>query len=96
MIGWWSSRAPVRTDRPDVLATSYVRRGRTMVAVASWARDTVDVPLHVDWTALGLDASRARVHAPAIEHFQPAAELDPGLPLRIAPGRGWLLVLDNP
>ena len=95
MIGWWSPRAPVRTDRPDVLATSYVRSGRTMVAVASWARDTVDVTLHVDWAALGLDFSRARMRAFAIDRFQPAREFDPGRPLRIAPGRGWLLVLDN-
>jgi hypothetical protein len=95
MIGWWAPRAPVRTDRPDVLATSYVREGRTMVAVASWARDTVDVTLHVDWAALGLDWTRARMWAPAIAQFQPAAELDPNRPLCIAPGRGWLLVLDN-
>ena len=46
MIGFWVPAHPVKTGRPDVLATAYVREGRTMVAVASWAKDSVDV--HAD------------------------------------------------
>ena len=93
MAGWWSVHPPVTTGRTDVLATAYVRRGRTMVAVASWAKDTVDVALRVNWRALGLDSSRVTVTAPAIEAFQPADSIAVGTPLRVAPGRGRLLVL---
>ena len=93
MAGWWGTHPPVTTGRDDVLATAYIRPGRTMVAVASWAHDTTDVTLRVDWRALGLDSSRVTIAAPAIEAFQPADSFAVGAPIRILPGRGRLLVL---
>jgi glycosyl hydrolase family 123 len=93
MKGWWLPDAPVRTDRPGVLATTYVKPGKALVALASWEKEPVDVSLAIDWTALGLDASRARLTAPAIDGFQPAASFAPADRLRVDPGRGWLLVL---
>jgi len=96
MLGWWAPATPVRTGRSDVLATSYVRKGRTMVAVASWAPDTVSVKLQVNWRALGLDSTRVRITAPAIANFQPAATFEPGEPVPVAPKKGWLLVLSEP
>jgi hypothetical protein len=51
------------------------------------------VPLAVDWPALGLDSSRTRITASAIDSFQPAREFRPGEPIPIAPGKGWLLEL---
>lgn len=95
MIGWWASTAPVKTGRPDVLATTYLRKDRALVAVASWAADTVSVPLTIDWRAVGIPAASARISARAIEGFQPALELTPGQPLRIAPGKGWLLEISR-
>ncbi|HMA41899.1 MAG TPA: glycoside hydrolase domain-containing protein, partial [Gemmatimonadales bacterium] len=95
MIGWWVRGGPVRTDRPDVLATTYLKKGRALVAVASWARDTVNVTLQFDWRALGIDARRARITAPAIDKFQPAANFRPGEPIRLAPGRGVQLIVDT-
>jgi hypothetical protein len=93
MLGWWAPSNPVRTGRPDILATSYVRKGRTMIAVASWARDTVPLRLAIDWKALGLDPRTATISAPAIEKFQPAATFKVGEPIPMAPGKGWLLVV---
>ncbi|MGD0483226.1 MAG: glycoside hydrolase domain-containing protein [Gemmatimonadales bacterium] len=93
MIGWWVPGRPVRTGRDDVLATTYLRPGKAMIALASWARDTVDVQLTVDWRALGLDSARTTITAPAIASFQPAATFRPGEPIRVAPGKGWLLVI---
>ena len=84
MKGWWVPDTPVRTDRPGVLATTYVKPGRALVAVASWEKEPVDVALTIDWKALGLDPSRARIAAPAIEGFQPAGVLRPDRP---HPGR---------
>jgi hypothetical protein len=54
----------------------------------------VDVSLAIDWKAPGLDPSRARVSAPAIEGFQPAASFAPADRVRVDPGRGWLLAID--
>ena len=96
MKGWWAPDTPVRTDRPGVLATSYVKPGRSLVALASWEKEPVEVALAIDWKALGLDPSRARLTAPAIEGFQPAASFAPTDRVRVEPGRGWLLVLDAP
>jgi len=52
------------------------------------------VRLRVDWRALGLDPARTRVVAPAIDHFQPAAEFRPDAEIPIELGKGWLLVLE--
>jgi hypothetical protein len=94
MVGWWAKAAPVRTGRDDVLATTYLRPGRAMVAVASWAADTARVPLAIDWRALGLDSSRAVIRAEAIDSFQPAATFAPGEAIPIMPARGWLLTIE--
>ncbi len=93
MDGWWDPATPVRTGRTDVLATSYVREGQTLVALASWAPDTASVRLQVDWKALGLDRSRVTIVAPPIPDFQPAATFRPGDTIPVPPGRGWLLEL---
>ncbi|MEO8138738.1 MAG: glycoside hydrolase domain-containing protein [Gemmatimonadota bacterium] len=93
MEGWWSPSTPVQTGRSDVLATSYVREGRTLVAIASWAPDTARVTLQVDWKRLGLDSSRVTLIAPEIATFQPAATFRLGQAIPVPPGKGWLLEL---
>ncbi|MFL5521943.1 MAG: glycoside hydrolase domain-containing protein, partial [Gemmatimonadales bacterium] len=93
MVGWWARGAPVRPGRDDVLATTYQRPGRAMVGVASWAADTVRVPLAIDWRKLGLDSSRALIRAEAIDSLQPAATFAPGDSISLAPARGWLLTI---
>ena len=37
MIGYWVDDCPVKTGRPDVLATVYKKNGSTLIALASWA-----------------------------------------------------------
>jgi hypothetical protein len=92
MLGYWSPRNPVATGRDDVLATTYLRDGRALVAVASWADEPVEMRLDIDWAAIGA-ASRS-VRAETIEGFQSAAEFTDGsVPLE--PGRGWLLRLGD-
>lgn len=94
MIGFWVPGSPVRTGRTDVLATVYQGQGRSIVAVASWAPDTARVLLAVDWNRLGLDPAKARVIAPELAGFQPAASFKSFEPIPIAPGRGWLLIFE--
>jgi len=102
MIGWWVDGNPVKTGDRDVLATAYVKRGdkkgnrpAALFALASWAKDAVDVRLAIDWKKLGLDPIKAVLRAPAIDKFQDAAEFKPGDPIRIEPGQGRLLILSE-
>jgi hypothetical protein len=91
MIGWWEPTCPVRSDRPDVLATAYVKPGKTLVALASWAPEKTEVRLHFLWNALGLDGSKARLVAPEVKDFQPAKTWRPDEPITVEPKRGWLI-----
>jgi len=101
MIGWWVDGNPVRTGDRDVLATAYVRRGdkkgrpAALIALASWAKDAVDVRPMIDWKKLEIDPRTAVLTSPAIDKFQDAAEFKPGDPIRVEPGRGWLLILSE-
>jgi hypothetical protein len=95
MEGFWVPDTPVRTDRAGVLATSYVQPGRALVSLASWEKEPVEVALAVDWKALGLDPTRARIAAPFVEGFQPQASFAPTDRIRVEPGRGWLLTFDT-
>jgi hypothetical protein len=93
MIGFWVPSNPVKTGRDDLLATTFVRDGRTMIALASWANAPVAVRLAIDWKALGLDPAKARLTAPEIAEFQEGRTFDAAGPIPIEPGKGWLLVL---
>ncbi len=94
-IPFYDPRSPVKTDRDTVSATVYQGRNRTLVAVASWAPETCQVQLAIDWRALKLDPAKASVYAPPIAGFQTEAAWKPGAALPVEPGRGWLLVLDE-
>ena len=94
MIGYWTPECPVRVDHADVRATVYVGRGRALVALASWADETVDVRLDIDWTALDIDAKKATITAPKVEDFQPAAAFATGDMIPVDPARGWMLIIE--
>ncbi|MDW8104287.1 MAG: DUF6067 family protein, partial [Armatimonadota bacterium] len=91
MLGYWRKDCPVRTDHPDVLATVYRKRGKALIALASWAKEDVQVRLQIDWAALGLRAERSRLVAPLLIHVQPPAEFAPDQPIPVPVGKGWML-----
>ena len=93
MIGYWSSSCPVTTGRSDVLATVYKKNGKTLIALASWAPNQVDVTLTIDWAALGINQSTATITAPAISNFQNAAQYAPGAAIPVSAGGGCLLIV---
>jgi hypothetical protein len=100
MVGWWVETNPVKTENAEILATAYVKRAggkaaqtSVLVALASWAKEPVDVRLSIDWKTLGLDPKKAVLRAPAIEKFQEAAEFKPGDTIRVEPQKGWLVVI---
>ncbi len=93
MVGYWVPDHPIATNHPDVLATAYIKEGQTMVSLASWAEEAVDVRLTIDWEKLGIDPQGATLTAPPIREFQEAAGFDPARAVRVEPGRGWLVIL---
>ncbi|MBN2376660.1 MAG: hypothetical protein JXD22_09670 [Sedimentisphaerales bacterium] len=95
MIGYWVSDCPVRTDNPDVLATVYQREGKTLVAVASWAKEAVEIKLQINWKALGLDGQKAQLTVPKINNFQEKAEYSSGDSIKVEPGKGYLIVISE-
>lgn len=94
MFGYWDGYCPVRTGREDVLATAYVGEGRTVVSLASWAKGEVDCALAVDWERLGIGREGAEWRAPGIEGFQEERVFGRGERIPVAPGKGWLLVVE--
>ncbi len=95
MYGWWMDHPPVTTGRKDVLATAYARNGKALIALASWAKDTVRVSLTLDWRRLGMNEAGVTLTAHPIDKFQEAAEFRIGEPIPVAPGKGWLLQLSS-
>ena len=94
MIGYWSPTCPVRTDNPNVLATAYIKEGKTLISLASWNAGAVSVRLTIDWSALGLDPATSLLVAPEIQDFQHAAAFRPDERIAIEPGKGWLLIAE--
>lgn len=92
MVGFWVPNHPVRTGRDDVHATVYVSGTRAMIALAGWNKEPVDVRLTIDWKALGIDAASVTLSAPGISGFQAERSFEAGEPIRLEPGKGWLLV----
>jgi len=95
MIGYWVDSCPVQTDQKDVVATVYVKKGKVLVSLASWAKAPVLCRLKIDWKALGLDPAKAKLRAPAVVDFQLEAEFAPGEPIPFEPGKGWLLIISE-
>lgn len=93
MIGYWSDRCPVKTGNDKVLATVFKKEHKTMIAVASWADSDVQVQLQVNWQALGIDAGKATITAPAIEGFQQAQTFANNT-IPVEKGKGWLLIVE--
>jgi hypothetical protein len=84
-----------KTGRDDVLATVYRGRGRSLLALASWATQPVMVTPEISWKELGLDAAKASLYAPPIAGVQSETQWKPGEAIEVMPGRGWFLVLDE-
>ncbi len=95
MSGWWDGNCPVKTDNRDVLATVYRKPGKSIIALASWAKEKAEVKLVVDWKALGLDPKKTTLRAAAIEGFQPEAVFVADGLIPVEPGKGWLLVAEE-
>ncbi|MDP4651703.1 MAG: DUF6067 family protein, partial [Haliea sp.] len=71
MLGYCVPDPKVTTDHPRILATTYIRPGSTLIALASWSDTDEVVKLNVNWAGLKMgDASGAetsfRAYTPAV------------------------------
>ena len=94
MIGYWDKNPVVSTSNKDVKATAYVKDGKLLISVASWAKETVSVKLNIDWKAVGLNKDELKIYAPKIENFQPEINFSIDEEISIDPLKGWLLILE--
>lgn len=92
MIGYWDRHPVVKTTNPNVLATAYIKNGKTLISIASWATDSVNVKLLIDWNRLGLDPADVKLVALAVKNFQPARIFKPDELIPVNPEKGWLLI----
>ncbi|MGJ7029717.1 glycoside hydrolase domain-containing protein [Niabella hirudinis] len=95
MVGYWEKDPVVTTDNPAVLATAYIRDNRLLVAVASWAADTVAVKLNINWQRIGWTSKNRFIKAPAIRNFQPEQRFNGEQHILLAPQKGWLFIIDK-
>ncbi|MDO6430673.1 DUF6067 family protein [Flavitalea sp. BT771] len=94
MIGYWSPGCPVTTGSADIPATVWLKKGKAMVALASWARQDTVVNLKIDWMRLGIDPAHVTIKAPEIKNFQTARSFGKDEPIPVPKGKGWLLVME--
>jgi hypothetical protein len=94
MTGYWIKENPVKPDRPDVLATVFHKKGKALIAAASWAKSLVFADFRIDWKALGLDPAKVRIRAPHIPGIQLEAMFRPGERIPFEPGKGWILIVE--
>ena len=91
MLGAWNKDCPVKTGRDDILCTVYKQAHRSMISIASWAKEDVEVKFDIDWQALGLDPDNVTVRIPEIPDFQDAARFDLSKPVPVPAGKGWII-----
>ena len=75
-------------------ATFSAYRSHAVVVVASWCTQATAATLSIDWAALGLDAARVNITAPAISGVQPARMFPNATgPFALAANGGVVLLL---
>lgn len=86
----------VTTSNSNVLATAYVRPGKSLIAVASWNASSANVTLNVSLSKIGLSANALKVSIPSIAGYQASTPFQLNSALTVAPQKGWLVLLESP
>ncbi|MDD6472360.1 MAG: DUF6067 family protein [Bacteroidales bacterium] len=95
MIGYWVSYNPVKTNSEKTLATIYRHYGeKTLISIATWNKGGEKIKLDIDFAALGLDASKVKLHAPKVDLFQDEQTWNPGDEIMVPEGKGLLIVVE--
>jgi hypothetical protein len=95
MLGYWLEGAPVTTNHPRVLATTYIRPDAILIALASWSEEDEVVSLSADWDALGFGGEEGHgAYAPAVEGLQEIVDVDLSA-VRLPAGQGLFVVVQK-
>lgn len=95
MCGSWDLGSPVKTDYGNAVATLVWKRGKALIAVASWEGVKTAGPLAVEWSALDLNPTNTTFLASAGDGYQATATFAPDAAIPVEPGLGWLLVAED-
>lgn len=93
MYGFWNRHSPVNTDQPDVLATTYVKKGKAVVVLANWTDQPVRCRLSVDKAVLGFSPSRVSV--PEMKGIQEAAQAGLNGSFAVEGNKGLFILLEE-
>ena len=93
MIGYWIDDAPVKTENAKVLATTYVKDGEVLIALASWSNSDEIVDLVIDWDQLIIDESSAVVTVAQVDGLQ-SYERVTGTSVQVPANMGLFLILE--
>lgn len=94
MRGYWHSKAPVKTGEADVLATTYLRDGKALVAVYNFAKQKKRFSLSVCCELLGFVPDPAAV-APYVKGLQRKRGVQLCSPLTLKGRSGMIIELQK-
>ncbi len=98
MYGYWSPNVPITTSYPDsILTTVYLggSQGGSLLSIASWEDQDVDISLTYNWDKLKLSPENVELRAPYIKDFQEEAVYPIGECIPIKKNQGALLILQK-
>ncbi len=95
--GWWAAEeCPVLSSDPTVKASVWKKPGASMVAVANFSSESKPASLTINWQALGLDPTKAKLFFPALAQIrQKAAWLSPDRLPVVRPHSGMVFIIDH-
>ena len=69
-VGFWQDHVPVKVKIKGIKASVYIKKNKTLIALASWNDINTKRTLEIDWQALGLKKSEVKMYAPQIDGIQ--------------------------
>ncbi len=95
MIGYWEDGSPLSCDHPMVRATIYKGDQESLIALANWSEDDLQVALQVDFSQLGYDQEACDLFIPEIPDFQEEFTSVNLNRLILPGGKGYIIILRN-
>lgn len=93
MVGFWDKNPAIQTNNPQVYATTFIKKDKTLVVLASWSNNIENVNLKIDWSKLGLKPENVRMLVPEIQDYQKAGTISPGIPVKVAPKSDLIFII---
>ena len=93
MKGYWLDNSPVKTNHENIIATSYLKSDRMLIALASWSEQDEEVNLDMDWKQIGFKSNR--IFSPKVDTLQAYQEFNLEGPITIPKNMGLFLILEK-